>query len=358
MAGKIGIITLHNTNNFGSWLQTYALYKKLRDNGIDVEVIDYLNEETVRRRRVTIHKALELLKKKSWGLNQILYKTVVKQIWFDIYTHRYIKTSRKKYDKSNICRAGNDYDIFMIGSDLVWYERAAHGDYAYMLDFVRDDKRKFAYAASLGYEEIPKDQMKYYKKWLSRFQFITVREDSAKSVLKEIVNVPIEVVADPTMLLVKEEWLSFVRKTNKYGNYVLVYFLDDQQRLLQLAKRYAHRHKCKVIFISDEHGVNEQHISPKNITEFLSLIYYAKKVFTASYHGVLFSVYFEKQFAYSNRKPESRMQSVAHRIGIEKLEIHGDEFELEQCADYKVITSKVDIFRKYSLQMLKGMAER
>ena len=351
----IGIITFHNIINFGSWLQTYALYKKLCDIGVKAEVIDYWADNPIKSQRISVYKCVELLRKKNWGINQILNKLLVKQSWIDIYSHRYMKISRQKYDKNNIKRVNDYYDTLMVGSDLVWDTRITNEDYRYMLDFAEDAKKKVAYAASLGYEEIPQEQIAIYKRCLSRFQFITVREDRAQQLLREIVEVPIEVVSDPTMLLTKREWLSFVRKTNKFGNYVLVYFLDDQQQILKLAKRYAHKHRCKVLFISYEHGATEQHVSPANVSEFLTLIYHAQKIFTASYHGILFSIYFEKQFVYSNRRPEDRMRSVARRLGIENLEIHGDEFNLEQQADYMTITPRVKEFRKQSLKFLKQM---
>ena len=37
----IGLITFHETTNFGSFLQTYALYKAVMDLGYDCEVLDY-----------------------------------------------------------------------------------------------------------------------------------------------------------------------------------------------------------------------------------------------------------------------------------------------------------------------------
>ena len=38
---KIGLITYHHTTNFGSLLQTYGLYKKVKDLGFECEIIDY-----------------------------------------------------------------------------------------------------------------------------------------------------------------------------------------------------------------------------------------------------------------------------------------------------------------------------
>ena len=38
---KIGLLTFHDTNNFGSYLQTYGLYKKIIDLGHECEIVDY-----------------------------------------------------------------------------------------------------------------------------------------------------------------------------------------------------------------------------------------------------------------------------------------------------------------------------
>lgn len=46
---KVGILTYHDTKNFGSWLQAYALQKKCEDIGCDVEIIDYQCPEIKRR---------------------------------------------------------------------------------------------------------------------------------------------------------------------------------------------------------------------------------------------------------------------------------------------------------------------
>ena len=38
---RIGLITIHHTTNFGSALQTYALYTALKEIASGVEIIDY-----------------------------------------------------------------------------------------------------------------------------------------------------------------------------------------------------------------------------------------------------------------------------------------------------------------------------
>lgn len=42
---KVGIITFHNVNNYGSVLQTYATQETFRRLGCETEVIDYCRED-------------------------------------------------------------------------------------------------------------------------------------------------------------------------------------------------------------------------------------------------------------------------------------------------------------------------
>lgn len=355
MKKRVGILTFHDTNNFGSWLQTYGLYRKLLELGIKVEIINYQCDEMIKREKLTWKKTIQLLQQKDWYVYQFLWKWIKKQTWFFIYSKMYLKLSRKKYYRYNIKESNFAYDTFLIGSDLVWDTRITNGDFTYMLDFADKDKKKLSYAASIGYEKIPESQKENYKKYLRRFSCITVREKSARDLLQNLTSYSISIVSDPTLLLSKQEWLSFIDKKNLYGHYVLVYFIDDKKEILRLAKQYAHKHKCKVLIISDNKLSNECCISPMNVSEFLSLIYYAEKVFTASYHGILFSVYFEKQLAFVHRNPMDRMRFIAERFEIEYSEIHHESFDVERKINYGKVTPIVKTFRQESTQKLKAM---
>lgn len=346
MKTKIGILTFHDTNNFGSWLQTYALYKKISDMGLKAEVINYKCTELVRREKITLQK----LKGQDFEKKR---KLIIKQILFYLYSFKYIKLSKKVYYKSNIYKANRYYDAFIIGSDLVWDTRITGQDYTYMLDFAKSDKTMCSYAASLGYETIPKGQADRYKKLLGRFDYITVREVSAKAALDNLNIHNVYEVCDPTLLLTKTEWLEFIKKENSYGKYVLIYFADDEKRLLKLAKKYAHRHKCKVLSISEISELPEQnHVFPKTVREFLTLIYYAEKIFTASYHGMLFSINFEKQMAFCNREPKSRMKAVSQRMGLDKFEINHVLYDGDAVIDYSIVGQKLQEYRKTSKSYL------
>lgn len=355
MERKLGIITFHDTNNYGSWLQTYALYSWLKNYKIAVEVINYQCEELINREKITIEKIVQFIRKNDVSKYDILLKRLIKQAWFRRYTQKYMHLSHK-YTHDNICSSNNKYDAFMIGSDLVWDTKITGSDFTYMLDFAEKGKFKCSYAASLGDVKAIEKSRDTYRKLLDRFQYITVRELDAREALEGLLEKKVYMVSDPTLLLPTKKWVEFVSKENKYGKYVLVYFLDDGKKLMRLAKNYAHKYGYRVIFIADDYvDKSIQCVNPPNISEFLSLIYYAEKVFTASYHGMLFSLYFNKQIVYSNRQPESRMKSIGRYFLIEKHEIHNEYFDIEEKINYDEVNEKIMVLRRYSENHLKRM---
>lgn len=349
MNKKIGILTFQDTTNFGSALQTFGLWYAVHNLGYDVEIIDYICER--------IHyKEVSSFKKNCLSLKKIIvYLIYNKPKYKNIYKFLYqnSKISEKKYNLQNISVTNELYDLFLVGSDIIWSPSLTY-DYTYFLDFVNDDKKKFAFASSVGNKLKEEEKIKV-KELINKFQKIAVREIQSKQWLEELCNKKIDIVCDPTMLLTKEEWLRFVGKRIIKRKYVLVYFNDDNNNCLTAAVEYAKKNNLEVYYINyGRRKANTKNISPLTIEEFLSLIFYSEHTFTASYHGLLFSVYFNKPFIYFKRNPVSRMESLA-----EILEIQNQDGENIDIAKYNPeinwlkINNNVDKFRKKSINKLK-----
>lgn len=86
--------------------------------------------------------------------------------------------------------------------------------------------------------------------------------------------------------------------------------------------------------------------------DFLSLILNAQCVFTASYHGMMFSIYYQKPFYFYNDKHGSRFDSVAKRLELESQKrLPNTEFS-ECIIDYDQVSNKVLAWRKESTEIL------
>ena len=71
---KIGLITYHNAQNFGAFLQCLALSSYLSDQGYDVEIVDYRQKQiemSYRLFRIDIFKTLTLKRKMHYLLGFI-----------------------------------------------------------------------------------------------------------------------------------------------------------------------------------------------------------------------------------------------------------------------------------------------
>ena len=144
MQNKVGILTFHDTNNFGSWLQTYGLYKKLSELGVNAEIIDYQCKEIIKREKLTWNKIFKLLRQEDLFVYQFLWKLIKKQVGLSVYSKIYLKKSKERYNRGNIKESNFIYDTFLIGSDLVWDTRITDKDFTYMLDFADRNKRKLS----------------------------------------------------------------------------------------------------------------------------------------------------------------------------------------------------------------------
>lgn len=116
------------------------------------------------------------------------------------------------------------------------------------MSFTKDTDKRVAYAASFGHTEMTAELKQYYRKWLSRYEYIAVREDSAVTIIKEFGMDAYQVI-DPTLLLDASFWNKYLSPI-KIENYVLVYQLHNDEKLGRYAKRVADEMNLPLVRIS------------------------------------------------------------------------------------------------------------
>lgn len=355
---KIGILTFHRTENFGSLLQTYGLYRAINKLGYDCEIIDYRCPGI--EKREGLQETKEKFSIKRIGKDILLYPNLRKKKEnFAVFARNNMKCSIPYYPET-IGQANDKYTKFLVGSDLVWARDITDNDYTYFLDFVKEDSKKFAFSASVGYYNKRGDE-EQISTYLKNFSSIAVRERETVQWLKDLTGRDSQWVCDPTMLLTNEEWDETVKPINYTSKYVLVYFPDDKRKNLSDARKYAKQHHLAVKYVNYGRPIfGVDNIMPSSLEEFLGLIKNAVMIFTASYHGILFSVYYQKKFLYYNRAHSSRMKSLAERLRIESL--CGDNINIELFNDINVanvdINKSVLEFRTQSITVLNDMLKR
>lgn len=293
---RVGILTFSRALNLGAVLQAYSLQKKLEYMKIDAEIIDYqcpaIDE---------MHKIRPVFK---W---RIPFKLRIYNLIYNIvFSPRRIKykkfqKSMKKsdaYTRESIFETNAIYDVFITGSDQVFNLKLTNYDETYFLDFVRTGK-KVAYAASVGVYVVA--QREIYRKHIKTFDCLSLREKTFADLFFKDLNVLPEVIPDPVFLHTGEEWKSLLRVKEKKNKkkYLLIYSLIENEELYQYANIIARRKGIEIVAITKElrpKGKADLYVRNAGPREFINFIVNSEYVVTNSFHGVAFSLIFEKQF--------------------------------------------------------------
>ena len=296
---KIGCLTFHNSSNYGSVLQTYALQQIVQSLGYEYEIIDYTTPE-----KFKFDSLLRKHKESSW--KAYTYKLVsftynyFKKQKFVSFSNRYLKVAFPRYrDLKDLDNIKDTYDYYICGSDQVWNATMVRFDSAYFLSFVQNTNKKIAYAASFGRVETTNADCMFYKKQLATFEKISVREQSAQQTVLECANKKAELVLDPTLLLTSQQWseLSYGQKVSNEP-YILTYCLSANSEMQAFIRKLSSQTGYKVIGIS--RGVipmmKEGAYAIPSPLEFVSLFASASYIVTNSFHGTAFSTNLNRNF--------------------------------------------------------------
>ena len=360
----IKVITRHAPSNYGSLLQSIATITILERLGHTCEIIDYIRDDEHGLKAVTT----SLNGKQGWNSNPLKKLAYIALRYPEEKTAE-IKFSRmrKKYLKlTGRCRAHEDLkqldaDVFMTGSDQVWGP-TLNGQYdeAYFLSFV-SGKPRTAYAASFGRTDFTPQILAEYKKLLSTYSGIAVRENSAVDLLTQMGIPCAGQVLDPTLLLTGEEWSKRIKR-NIEGKYVLVYQLHNNPVLTDYALRFARHTGLPLYRISPTfHQIRRggKFVYLPDLDEFLSYIKNCTYFLTDSFHGTAFALNFNKQFIeiLPNNKTGSRNQSILQLTGLtDRILTDFNDFSMaDKVIEYTSVNNILAKERQKSIAILKSL---
>lgn len=383
---KIGIAAVTYKDNFGSALQTYATQYTLEKLGCDARIFEIKG----------VHRSI--MAKKLWYYAGRLFDPIEAKYLFanlssrsrkqasvatDQFAqemkvrHQMYQNFNKKWNKmlptvkgwDGLRKQAAEMDAVVVGSDQLWRPSNIVGCY-YTLEFVPDNIKKVSFSTSFGVPELPARLHKHAKKYLSRMEHISVREDSGVRIVKRESGREATVVCDPTMMLTAEEWMHIQdEKPFADGKYILMYLMGDNPGQREFVKKLKEATGCRIVgllhgatYISyDEDVVDEK---PFNVgpSEFVNLIRNAQYVCTDSFHCCVFSILNSTKFFAFRRWPDDSKFSANDRLytllkftGLERRMLDGSE-NVKVCAsdeiNFKDVLERVNRRRKESLVFL------
>lgn len=332
---KIGILTYYyDSVNYGGNLQAYALCKKLEKMGYAAEQICFnanvkVSSKTFKGR---IKRILSVIKRKvsllfRYRKNKQSNKIIEgRKKAFEFFNKALIPHSKKVYTVNNISETNELYNCFIAGSDQIW--NLSWYVPTYFLDFVKEPNVKAAYAASFGITSFTSEQKSLIKNHLRDYKMLSLREHSSLE-NDGVFEFKPEVLADPTLLLTEQDWLEVTAPKIFKEKYIFCYFFGEGVENRLVAAQYARQNGYKIVTIPHLNGENpfdsdfgDLQIEDCSPQEFLSLIKNAEAIFTDSFHAVVFSYIFKKNFFVFKRNRNdsmsSRIYSITQLFGTEE----------------------------------------
>ena len=378
----IGIVTPYKTINFGTKLQAYAM-QELMSEFDEAEIINFNTKSDLRFKAIIGKLSIEILKNKLKVKKQ--EKEEKKNAKF--YS---IKQKRKKcislfdcnYKFSDIIKNSIEFNKYVTkytdivcGSDQLWAPRNIKADW-FTLSLIPDNINKFSFAASFGVEKVPNNMIKKYKKYLNRLNYIGVREQSGKKIVQDLIGREPAINLDPTLMLDKNKWNKLIEKSSITINekYVFCYFLGTNIEHRKYAEEIAKKIDAKLVTIPHFREYNESDINFGDIQledvspiDFVSLIANSEFICTDSFHGTVFSIIYEKEFAVFERfkngteeSTNSRIYSILDILDLKnRLVLNDNDIEkIMQKINYQDVNERLLVERKKSLDYLKNALKK
>lgn len=378
----IGLISNYYIRNYGSVLQSYALFRVVSQEGKCCEVIQYHDVASLKQKIEILFKIklkklscsyiVKYVHRKFEEKNDIEYKKLLRQRQklFDNFNRIHLCFSEEYVSKQAIRTNAKRYNLILIGSDQLWGPEDLIRDY-HTLNWVPDNICKASYATSFGVGELPNSLMSVVKEFVPHLKYVSVREESGAKIIESACRRKVQVTLDPTMLLTKEEWENILPEDNACKeDYIFCYFLGDNEEQRKIAKKLGKRLKCKIVAIKHPEFyekksmlIADEYVNVDPLG-FINLIKNAKYVIGDSFHMTVFSLLFHKKFITFNRYKDNgisrntRILNLLSRLKLSKYYMSEGTFEeiqrlLTEEFDYENADILLNKWRQESLQYLK-----
>lgn len=361
---RIGLLTFHSPRNYGSMLQAYALQREIIAAGFLCDIIDF--------RPPAQHIMYKEIYERGGFLKRIVKWLICfpyvrglrkKASMFDEFLSRVLILS-PHVNRDTISLLNGQYDVFVCGSDQIWNVQCQDFDWLYYLTFA-DEGKLISYAPSMGPNPVDRFSVSDTVRIslaVSRFRSLSVREKEAADYISELIHREVPVMLDPTLLLARDEWSKMAGdKPLIEEPYILVYTPTYHAYIYEYAEFLGSKMDMKVV-VTQFNDMGQLRSCRKSIfkldtgpIEFLNLCKYATLVCTGSFHAVVFSIIFHKDFISVYGDRDSRIKTLLENVSIDGRYVDlskGMIVPSLKTIDYDAVDIKLQRLRESSLDWL------
>ena len=198
---------------------------------------------------------------------------------------------------------------FIVGSDQLfatWKGQLTHGSAQYYLDFAYNNRTKLTYGTSFGHDRVDMDELdkEIARYFLSRFDAISSREEAGVAFIQGGLGLHAEHVLDPVFLVDQSIYRKCIEDSSLSQEdaqpfilaYILCYSTEKEDALKHIAAQNG-KPLILVLALNEDERSKEwtiPYLEDICLEDWLFYFGHASFVVTDSFHGVCFSILFEK----------------------------------------------------------------
>ena len=293
---KIGILSMQEVKNYGSFLQAFSLKSNIEALGYTVDFIDIIPG-----------RQLSEYRQPKYAKYQKLFKRLVG--WDFIKRFKTIYTFQSRFSKEfqpflgvGLGNTGKHFDTVVIGSDEVFNfaQQTWFGFSPQLFGHGLNTDKVISYAGSFGATTVEKMEKLGLKEeiagYLKDLKSISIRDKNSFDVVKELTGKAPELNVDPVLIY---DYSKFVPVERHKSDYIIIYSYPGRikdKKEIDVIKSFARSKNLRLVSIGHYFPWCDDVVVP---TPFEVLGYFrdAAYIVTDTFHGSVFSIKYNKQFA-------------------------------------------------------------
>ncbi|MBQ9737115.1 MAG: polysaccharide pyruvyl transferase family protein [Clostridia bacterium] len=352
---KVGIVTVHDSTNIGSYMQALGLQEVVKQHGDTPYFI----------KTRSLFSTLCLFLGYNTAKSVRSFKSFV---WFCLSLIKHPKMTAEKYKKYKTYRKdwmlyeniisvksanAKKLDVVLLGSDEIWNVQKPTFQNPYFYGIGLKAGKKAGYAVSLG--KATKEELvpfEHLRDGIRELDSILYRDDYTKDMLKEFGIESTERICDPTL---QADIRKYMKKPEEVDlpkeDYIAVYSYRLDKTTIEWIKRFAKENGLKIAAISLPQSWCDFYINCSP-SEFGAALSKARYVYTNTFHGTIFSSLYHTKYVALATQP--KVMDVLKLLGLEdhalpeELDYEAFSNMLKRDYDFSNMEEKIVDLRKAS----------
>lgn len=333
MKKTVGILSMQRVINYGSYLQAYALRQLLLKQG--AESVEFIDIRRGRSLKGFQSSGFPYYIRRMKALMKII---VAGRIFEKRKTRAFMRSVTESLQVAWKDLGLQDFpnypnvDLAVIGSDEVFHccQSTSWGFTSQLFGNIKEAKEVVSYAASFGGTKLDDiirlgigDEI---AKNLRMMKYISVRDENSHSIIKALTGRNAEINIDPVLAYGFKKEIVETEPVDE-NSYILIYSYPDRindKKEIKAITDFAKTTGKKLICVMSCYDWCDRAVITSPL-ELLGWFKNADMIITETFHGTIFSIITERQFATIGRESAmSKLTSMLQPYGLENRLVSKD----------------------------------